>query len=665
MGVVTICTCIGFGFIGTRCQTGYYDFYLSGYENGRPSYFGTIMSVEYKVFWDGTQWGFQQTDPSFPEIVFFSTVDTFNICELIGSDWQIGDITNFPAICSILSSLDVVLIDCPSIPCNCYETTITENCDGVEIGYIDCSDNLVTFIGNKNETYSFCSKIVPSVGGCRPPLIFLNKGECINGQCPQPTTTTTTTTTTLPPFVPIPIQPKNECDPLTIFPLGVECFTIQPTFADSYDGVVGLGITGGTPPFTIKWDDGSIAPAKFNLNAGEYTATVVDYYGDFTATTTCVLTGITTTTTTIPETTTQKVYSDYCLIITTTNRSNKIVTTQTSLTQFTYGGSYNGYPSWVSSSPSGLIYWSGGTTNSWIVSGSSSNQFLINNSYTNPNTGEPLPLTNWQLIGTPNPSIQLQSILFTEGTCSSVNTPSFTIDKNDPTCGCDGSITIQANGGTPPYEYSVNGGTTFQQTPIFQNLCGGNYSVYVKDSLGVTSNQQVNLTPSPSPTTYTVALTVTSNTFNINVTPPLPLGTTISLDLQHVSTFTKQPASSPQTYNNVVTVLKNSIPVPSTGSPNVVPTNLTVTGPCSVFGRLKTETTTNWQNIIISSGDIINGTYTNSLSVLTPPFPTCYIPANKFSKILITNISSINGCECCNFVFTNPSYETSGNSAFL
>jgi hypothetical protein len=537
--------------------------------------------------------------------------------------------------------------------CNCYEVIAT--CD-IVVQYVNCDGSLINLSVLDGETISVCSLIEPQIlvpSNCinliSPTLI----GECIDNICTTlPTTTTTTTiptttttTTISQPRPDVPIQPKNECDPITIFPMGVECFTIQPTFADSYDGVVGLGITGGTPPFTIKWDDGSIAPAKFNLNAGEYTATVVDYYGDFTATTTCVLTGVTTTTTTIPETTTQKVYSDYCLIITTTNRSSKIVTTQTSLTQFTYGGSYNGYPSWVSSSPSGLIYWSGGTTNSWIVSGSSSNQFLINNSYTNPNTGEPLPLTNWQLIGTPNPSIQLQSILFTEGTCSSVNTPSFTIDKNDPTCGCDGSITIQANGGTPPYEYSVNGGTTFQQTPIFQNLCGGNYSVYVKDSLGVTSNQQVNLTPSPSPTTYTLALTVTSNTFNINVTPPLPLGTTISLDLQHVSTFTKQPASSPQTYNNVVTVLKNSIPVPSTGSPNVVPTN--------------------WQNIIISSGDIINGTYTNSLSVLTPPFPTCYIPANKFSKILITNISSISGCECCNFVFTNPSYETSGNSAFL
>ncbi len=77
----------------------------------------------------------------------------------------------------------------------------------------------------------------------------INNGDCPD--CPVITTTTTgpvvTTTTTFAPPIP-PIEPKNECDVITIFPLGVECFTVDPTTADSFDGAITLGITGGTPP---------------------------------------------------------------------------------------------------------------------------------------------------------------------------------------------------------------------------------------------------------------------------------------------------------------------------------------------------------------------------------------------------------------------------------
>jgi hypothetical protein len=466
----------------------------------------------------------------------------------------------------------------------------------------------------------------------------------------------TTTTTTSQPRPDVPIQPKNECDPITIFPMGVNCFTIQPTFSDSYDGVVGLGITGGTPPFTILWDDGSVAPAKFNLGAGEYTATVVDYYGDFTATTTCVLTGITTTTTTIPETTTQKVYSDYCLSLNITNLKYGFQTTNTTLTQFTYSGFYNGYPSWSASSQNLLIYWSADTINSWIVSGLTSG-YITNNSYTNPSTGDPLPLTNWQLVGVNTPNTIVNSVLFTEGNCTNTNSLQINVNKNDPTCQCNGSITVAAQGGTPPYQYSINGGVTYQSTPVFQNLCGGNYSAFIKDSVGTISSQQITLAPSPSPVTYTLTLNIQyapTNTFNITISPALPIGTTVTFDIEHLSTFIKQPPSSTQTYNNVLTLYKNSIVVPPTGSPSIVPTNIAITGPCSVYGRLKTQTTTVWQSIAMTSGDILNGTFTDNVSILTPPLPTCYGEPYKTFQILITNIRNSNGCECCNFVFVNP-----------
>jgi hypothetical protein len=44
----------------------------------------------------------------------------------------------------------------------------------------------------------------------------------------------------------------------------------------------------------------------------------------------------------------------------------------------------------------------------------------------------------------------------------------------------DGKITVAANGGTGPYDYSVNGGT-YQTGGEFVNLAPGTYSVWVKD----------------------------------------------------------------------------------------------------------------------------------------------------------------------------------------
>jgi hypothetical protein len=90
---------------------------------------------------------------------------------------------------------------------------------------------------------------------------------------------------------PLPKQPQpvNECNVITIFPMGIECVVINPTSPTSEDGEMSVLITGGTPPYKVIWSNGSVSPAIKNLTIGTYTATVIDYYGDFTATTTCDL----------------------------------------------------------------------------------------------------------------------------------------------------------------------------------------------------------------------------------------------------------------------------------------------------------------------------------------------------------------------------------------
>ena len=284
--------------------------------------------------------------------------------------------------------------------CNCYQFIST--CNG-NVTYTDCNEEEQVLPIINGDTYNICSIGQPVVD-CRAQPVMVNLGECIDGECPLPIVTTTTTFFPTPPT---PVDPTNECDVLTIFPMEVNCFTTQPTFSDTYDGAVALGITGGTPPYTIIWKDGSVAPAKFNLGPGNYEATVTDYYGDFSVPTICVLTAeTTTTTTTITPTTTQKVYNDYCLQLTTF--SPKQQTTSQQNISLNYNGFYNDYPSWTANTPNVLVYWSADTTNSWIVSGLTSGT-IVNSSYNDITTNDPLPLSNWQILG----STTIQNISIT------------------------------------------------------------------------------------------------------------------------------------------------------------------------------------------------------------------------------------------------------------
>ncbi len=53
--------------------------------------------------------------------------------------------------------------------------------------------------------------------------------------------------------------------------------------------------------------------------------------------------------------------------------------------------------------------------------------------------------------------------------------------------GCNtnnGQVTLTPAGGTPPYQYSINDGTTFQPGNVFSNLGPGSYSILIEDANG-------------------------------------------------------------------------------------------------------------------------------------------------------------------------------------
>ena len=162
------------------------------------------------------------------------------------------------------------------------------------------------------------------------------------------TTTTyfpiTTTTTTYLPAPNTPLEPTNECDVITIFPMGVECVSIDPSFSDTFDGSASLYITGGTPPYEILWENGSVGTTINNLGVGEYKATVTDSYGDFLITSTCILSAETPSPTTTTTSTTPPIsFNDLCVIYTRPN--GKFFDSQFS--DFIYDGIYNEKPSWL------------------------------------------------------------------------------------------------------------------------------------------------------------------------------------------------------------------------------------------------------------------------------------------------------------------------------
>jgi gliding motility-associated-like protein len=88
-------------------------------------------------------------------------------------------------------------------------------------------------------------------------------------------------------------------------------------------------------------------------------------------------------------------------------------------------------------------------------------------------------------------NIPPQDVVFRDTVYVKKTAPAFTTAKVDPTCSPNGSITITATGGTAPYQYSINGGTSFQASNVFNGLAGGTYNVVVRDAGQCTSSPQV------------------------------------------------------------------------------------------------------------------------------------------------------------------------------
>jgi hypothetical protein len=466
-----------------------------------------------------------------------------------------------------------------------------------------------------------------------------------SGLTPSATPTNTPTATLSPtpsntPAVSPVFRLANSCETFTSFPLGIQCQTItQPTGATGLDGSLRIRISGGTPPYSINWSNGSKSQILSGLNPGSYQVVVTDFYGDYTATTICSLVGITptpTTTTTPTNTPTPSpVYSELCLLI----ASN---TTSFTPLQFVFSGIQNGKPSWTSGSY--VMIWNS-NNNRWEVQ-----NYTVFGGLLVSNTPSSPPLSNWTLVG----GTQQATITVVTGTCPTNPPFNTVITKSDSNCTNNGSIVITTSGGQPPYLYSNNGGLAFQSSNIFNNLSPQTYSVVAKDSLGAQTTNSVTIGSTGGLVTYTLTIVNTQVQvlnpnlqrayWTVNVTPPLPSGTTIPFVLNVEST---QVVDGPGT--GAISSVSQIYSLGAVVNPNSTSQNTSTTTRPGCSPEIRTTTiVSDIFNLTLTSTNTISGVTTSNLNITSgqTSINGCVTTLSQNIRLFTTQASTT-GCVCC------------------
>jgi gliding motility-associated-like protein len=77
----------------------------------------------------------------------------------------------------------------------------------------------------------------------------------------------------------------------------------------------------------------------------------------------------------------------------------------------------------------------------------------------------------------------------------------------------DGSITVAALGGTAPYQYSFDGGTTYTSNPVATGLTAGTYHVFIRDTNLCTVDDANVIVGEPTPVVFTSVTVVDASCF--------------------------------------------------------------------------------------------------------------------------------------------------------
>jgi hypothetical protein len=523
--------------------------------------------------------------------------------------------------------------------------------------YYDCCGNFIKGSGqetlinlNYNLPYSGVDILnVPATTFCSTPTNTPTPTTTpTNTASNTPTPTLTRTPTATPTNTPTPSRvvsfvTKNDCDVITLFPLGVECQGINPSAPDAFDGKLLLKITGGTAPYNISWEGGQKTPYLFNLGAGFYGVTVVDYWGDYTAITNCQLIGPSQTPTNTPTPTLTPTASPtipgLCLNI--VWQDGTVVQLE-----FVFNGYLNGKASWLNIANGYVLKWT--PILGWRVTGYSYQNGILASS-----TTSPIPLSGWFAIG----GTYTANINVNEGNCTTFDSLYFTLRTSPATCenSCNGSIIVTPFGGVAPYTYSLNNGATTQTSNIFSNVCGGTYGVTLIDSNNDTYTQAVVVSNAAIITNYSVGLQVVNTTtqgntrqqrWQVSVTPPLPFGVTLSYNLNiAIDQLEQEPGGGIIDYQTIVR--KNTTSQFTTAQST---SNINPRPGCSP--QTQTETLLNeTYPLTMTAGDTVSGTSISQIFVDNPQnVDGCSTVLRQSMIVSLSNVN-IQGCVCCAATF--------------
>lgn len=549
--------------------------------------------------------------------------------------------------------------------------------------YTDCCGNIqmgtaagVTVILNYTYPFNGITKLnLVATQSCPTPT-----PTPTSSQTPTPSVTTThtptpsVTQTQTPSATPckpqtIPLDTVNECQVFTLFDMGIQCSVIsQPSSANATDGILSIIVTGGTSPYTFLWDGGQRNQTLYNLLPGFYPVTVVDYYGDYTASTVCQLVAPTPTpspTPTFTPTPTSTACTDLCLI-----SVNQVV--EYGPWQFICGPFVNGRQSWN--------YTSGATVYNIIYQPQNLRWVVVGSDLTTPVIFTPgimtkksdslIPLGPWVYAGGTGSNLPIN---VTQGVCPTSIPLNAIVSTQNTSCSgvlnCNGSIIFTTFGGNPPYEYSINNGLSYQSSNIFNALCSGTYTTVVRDSnlsaftqtvvissnqnyvsynVGVQNDGQLINVPNPSLSTQT-------GDFSIQVAPNLPVGTTINLtlvinfEIQNKGPWFNDNPDQTATYtftSGNISVLKNNVNVPLT----VSPVNNVISQRPLCNAQIRTTTGSFTANLSLTSGDVISGEFACQLQMSQPVSDgSCVSTITSNIQVSTSNVT-ISGCNCCGVV---------------
>jgi hypothetical protein len=547
---------------------------------------------------------------------------------------------------------------------------------GSEYYYTDCCGNFVKGINTGTSDLQVNLDYTKSNRG----VTLLNIPDTTNCPTPTPTktptmtptntstpTVTPTNTQTPTPSITPSITPsktpvtrlQNNCDVITIFDMGISCNVIQqPSSSISSDGILSIDVTGGTSPYSYFWNGVGGEQTQYGITQGNYDITVIDYYGDYTASTICSLFGPTPTPTQTmtptPSITPPPQCVELCMIA-------EKLTEGYGPIQFECDGEINGRFRWVSNNIL-LIYiiWSP-INNRWTVY--EDNQglipFTVDGSIISTEVNSIIPISGWQYYG----GKAVGDITVTTGLCPVYSPLLLTVSTNDNSCqgmkNCDGSITVLGQGGLAPYYYSINGGVSTQTSPIFNGLCPANYIVTIYDSNGNEQSTSVQIGFNSSPITYQLSVVdfgtpivggisnvsneLTKN-YKIQSNPPIPVGTSITFNLTLSNTKTYQGPGN-GTINNTLVITKNNVTQTPTFVPNIpVVNNRPNCSPNTETGITQTNTIT----LTMTSGDDITITEFSSLSLTNPQGSVQTNCTTTLKQLITSNITQVSviGNEC-------------------